>query len=54
MLNKCYIYVKIKPENSMIKAEDVPLEFAYFFCLNHKSYGIAGYGHSLSCWRQIT
>ena len=32
MLNKCYIYVKIKPENSMIKAEDVPLEFAYFFC----------------------
>ncbi len=20
--------------------------------LNHKSYGIAGYGHSLSCWRQ--
>ena len=28
--------------------------FMEFLRLNHKSYGIAGYGHSLSCWRQIT
>lgn len=25
----------------------------YMLCLNHKSYGIAGYERSSFCWRQI-
>lgn len=47
MLNKCYVYVKIKPENSMIKAEDVPLEFAYFFFRKHF------FHPSLSCFMDL-
>lgn len=39
--------MKIKPENSTIKAEDVPLEFAYFFFRKHF------FHPSLSCFMDL-